>query len=113
MLTPQSAESYGGGRPGGGSSTRRLGRAVLQPLPQLGRPPLATTAADRDLERPPLAEQDHQALAAGDAGVEQVALEHRVVLRAQGEDHGGVLAALGLVDGGGVGEHTWSSSPKS
>ena len=45
------------------------------------------------------ADEHHQFSAAGYGGVEQVSLEHHVVLRVDGHYHHGVLAALALVDG--------------
>ena len=47
--------------------------------------------------------QDDELAGAGDAGVEQVALEHHPGAGGQGDDDGGVFAALGAVDGDGVG----------
>ena len=43
------------------------------------------------------------ALATGDAGVEEISLQHRVVQGEDRDDHGGIFGALALVDGGGVG----------
>ena len=45
-----------------------------------------------------------EGFSSGDGGVEDVALEHEVVLADDGEDDGGVFAALCFVDGDGVGE---------
>ena len=50
-----------------------------------------------------LADQDDEALLAGDAGVKEIALQHRVVLREDRNDHSGILGPLALVDGRGVG----------
>ena len=47
--------------------------------------------------------QDEEFLGAGDAGVEQVALQHHPGCGGEGDDDGGVFAALGAVDGDGVG----------
>jgi hypothetical protein len=57
----------------------------------------------RRSQSPLLADQNHEALPAGDAGVEKVSLQHGVVLRQDRDNHGGILRALALVDGGGVG----------
>src|SRR6476620_1065519 len=47
--------------------------------------------------------QDDELLGSGDAGVEQVALEHHPGAGGERDDDGGVFAALGAVDGDGVG----------
>ena len=60
---------------------------------------------DSDAHRILLTDQDNQAGAASDPGVEQVSLQHVVVLGQDRDDDGGVLGTLRLVDGGGVGEH--------
>jgi hypothetical protein len=52
-----------------------------------------------------LADQYHQPLAARDGGVEQVTLQHGVMLRQQRNDHRRIFRALALVDGHGVGRH--------
>jgi hypothetical protein len=52
-----------------------------------------------------LPHQDDKALATSDAGVEQITLQHRVVLRHDRDHDGRVLRALALVDGRGVGRH--------
>lgn len=41
---------------------------------------------------------------AGDAGIDEVALEHHEVLFEQGDNHGGVFAALTFMDADGIGE---------
>src|SRR5208337_601019 len=50
-------------------------------------------------------DENHEALAAGDAGVEKVPLQHGVVLGQDWDNHGGILGALAFVDGGGVGRN--------
>src|SRR4051812_6366849 len=52
-----------------------------------------------------LADQHDQPLASGHAGVEQVPLQHDVVLRQYGDDHGGILRSLALVDRRRIGQH--------
>ena len=78
-------------------------------LPQTGGEGGATLAhgvgLDRLLHRVGYAEEQHQFLAAGNGGVEEVALQHHVVLGVHDDNYGGVFAALRFVDGGGVGEH--------
>ena len=49
--------------------------------------------------------EDDQTLAPGDAGVEEIPLEHHVMLRVNGDDDGRKLAALTLVDAHSVGGH--------
>ena len=51
-----------------------------------------------------LADDEDFFFAAGDAGVEEVTLEHHEVLLHDGEDDDGVFTALAFVDGDGVGE---------
>jgi hypothetical protein len=57
--------------------------------------------------------QHHQALAACDAGVEQVPLQHGVVLGQHRDDDRGILGPLALVDGRGIGRHQRVEFPKS
>ena len=52
-----------------------------------------------------MADEHHQSLAPGDAGVEQVPLQHRVVLGQNGNHDGGIFGALAFVNGRGVGRH--------
>ena len=51
------------------------------------------------------ADQHDQLLAAGDPGIEEVSLQHGVVLRHHRDDHGGIFRALAFVDGRRVGGH--------
>ena len=73
--------------------------------PKLGR-------ANRDGDGLLLADENHQPLAARDAGIEEISLQHGVVLGQDRDDHGGIFGALALVDGGGIGRNSVSSSPK-
>jgi hypothetical protein len=68
--------------------------------------------ANRNRDGPLLADQDHEPLAAGNASVEEVSLQHGIVLGQDRDHHGGILRALALVDGGGVAGTKVSSSPK-
>src|SRR5204862_7367651 len=52
-------------------------------------------------------------LAACDAGVEEVPLQHGVVLREDWDDHGSVFRALALVDGRRIGRHQHVKFSKS
>src|SRR5712692_3442393 len=81
------------------------GRLAPKPLPQLRPPPPRSASLDRNSERLPLPDQDDEALAACHPRVDQVPLQHRVVLRRQRNYDGRVFRALALVDGRRVGEH--------
>ena len=50
------------------------------------------------VHRPLGADQHHQLLAARDARIEQIALQHHEMLRMQRQHHGGIFAALRFVD---------------
>ncbi len=52
-----------------------------------------------------LANQDDKPLTAGNAGIEQITLQHRVMLRHDGDHHGWVFRALALMDGRRVGRY--------
>ena len=58
----------------------------------------------RQGQRLAAADENYQLLAACDARVQQVALEHQEVLRVQWDHHGRVFAALAAVDRNGIGE---------
>src|SRR3984957_4385434 len=62
----------------------------------------ARNIANGDRDGLLLADDNHQSLAARDARVEQVSLQHRVVLGQDGYDDGWILRALALVDSGGI-----------
>jgi len=78
-------------------------RTESKPLVKLRPASPARNVANRDRDGLLLADKNHQPLAASDAGVEEVSLEHCVVLGEDRDDYGGILRALALVDGGGVG----------
>src|SRR6516165_1709663 len=68
-------------------------------LTRLAIPSPSTSASlHRDRQRLPLPDEDDEAFAARQAGVDQVPLQHRVVLGGQRNDHGRILRALALVD---------------
>jgi hypothetical protein len=70
------------------------------------RPPApAGDIADRNGNRFLLSNQHDQFLAPGDPGVEQITLQHSVVLRHDRDYHGRVFRALALVNGCGVSRH--------
>src|SRR5439155_13218048 len=84
----------------------RIGRWVgTQPLLQLRPTPLARDVAYRDGNGLLLPDQHDQPLAAGDAGVEKIPLQHSVVLRHDRNHYGWVFRALALVDARGVCRH--------
>ena len=58
---------------------------------------------DRAAESSSAADDDHELASPGHGGIEQIPLQHDVVLVVEHDDHGGILAALGLVDGARVG----------
>ena len=59
--------------------------------------------ADGDVDGATGTDEDDELLGAGDGGVEEVALEHHVVLGGDGDDDAGVFGALAFVDTDGVG----------
>ena len=72
-------------------------------------PAALTTASrsasfDRNCQRLPLSDEDDEALASRHAGLDQVLLQHRVVLSRQRDHHGWVFRTFALVDRGGIGE---------
>src|SRR5208282_4247143 len=73
-----------------------------EPLVELRPASPARNIANGDRNGLLLADENHEPLAAGEAGVEQISLQHWVVLGHDRDDHGGILRALALVDGGGV-----------
>jgi len=51
-----------------------------------------------------LTDQDERILAPGDAGIEQISLQHRIVLGHDRNDHRRVFGVLALVDGRRIGQ---------
>jgi hypothetical protein len=76
-----------------------LSRSHSSSFDQRRRPETLRTACDGLL----LADKDHQPLAASNAGVEEVSLQHGIMLGQDRDDHGWILRTLALVDGGGIG----------
>src|SRR6266851_4643740 len=69
-----------------------------QPLPQL-RPPISCPRSlNGDRQRLPLSDEHHQTFAARHPRVDQVPLQHRIVLRRHRDDHGRMFRTLALVD---------------
>src|ERR1700740_2523928 len=60
-----------------------------------------------------LSDQHHKPLAACDASVEQVSLQHRVMLREYRDDHGGIFRTLAFVDRRGIGRRQHVEFAKS
>src|SRR4029077_12465599 len=89
------------------SRVRRMGgrprRTQPKPLVELGPASPTRNIANRDRDGLLLADKDPEPFAAGNASVEEVSLQHGIVLGQDRDDHGGILRALALVDGGGVG----------
>src|ERR1700690_682173 len=83
-----------------GSGPRRTEPKPLVKLRQASPP---RNVANRNRDGLLLADQDHEPLAASNAGIEEVSLQHSVVLGEDRDDHGGIFGALALVDGGGIG----------
>src|SRR6266567_7396938 len=85
----------------------RTSRSLLacEPLPQLRPPPPRPASLDRNGERLPLANEHDEAPTACYPSVDQVPLQHRVVLRRQRDDHGRVFRTLALVDRRRVGKY--------
>src|SRR4030081_3035108 len=76
-----------------------------QPFAELRPPPPSRDAAHCDRDGFLLADQHDQLLAARDAGVEEVPLQHGVVLGHHRDDDGGVLRALAFVNRRSIGRH--------
>jgi hypothetical protein len=81
----------------------RYGTHRAKPFVGLRPAPPARNVANCDRDGLLLADKDHQPLAAGDAGVEEVSLQHRVVLGEDRDDYSRIFGALTLVDGSGIG----------
>src|SRR5271166_6585479 len=78
-------------------------RAGPQPIIEFRPASPARNISNGDCNGLLLADENHELLATGNAGVEEIPLQHRVVLGHDRDDHGGILRALALVDGGGIG----------
>ena len=87
-------------RHGAGHSSRS---APLQAVEEASVAFGGSGGADGHAEGFGVADEDDEAAAAGDSGVEEIALEHDKMLGADGDDDGGKFAALAFVDGDGVG----------
>jgi hypothetical protein len=76
------------------------GSRCRQPLPQLGPTALHGPAPNSHRHSLFLADEDNEPLSSGDARIEEVASQHRVVLGHDRDDNGGVLSSsLAISDG--------------
>src|ERR1700722_5916354 len=82
-----------------GGGTRRTEPKPLVKLRPASRPRNVT---NRNRDGLLLADQDHEPLAAGNAGVEEISLQHGIVLGQDRDHHGGILRPLALVDSDGI-----------
>src|ERR1700680_1254703 len=73
------------------------------PFTQLGPASPARYVTNRDGDSLLLANKHNQLLASGNTGIEQVPLEHGVVLRHDRNDDRGVFRSLALMNGRGIG----------
>ncbi len=76
-----------------------------QPFVQLRPPASARDVADGDRDGLLLTDQNDQLLAPANAGIEQIPLQHGIMLGRYRDDHSGVFRALTLMDGRGIGRH--------
>ena len=86
----------------GGTADMRLSASCNQPLLQFRPSPPSRDILYGDRNCLLLAHEDNQTLAPCNTGVEQIPLQHRVMLRHYGDDHGRVLRTLAFVDRGGI-----------
>ena len=89
--------------------TGGFGRSHSLSFDQRRRPETFRTA----MRRPSSVRPDDQPLAARDAGIKQVPLQHGVMLSEHRDDHGGIFRALTFVDGRRIGRHQHVEFPKS
>src|SRR5207248_8693371 len=85
-------------------ASRFVLRRIGEPLAELRPAALLLPTAHRHRERPLLPDNDDEPLAARHAGIDEIALQHRVMLRGQRHDDRGVFGTLALVDRRRIGE---------
>jgi hypothetical protein len=86
---------------------------ACEPFPQF-RPALSCPRSlNRDRQCLPLPDKDNEAFAARNPGVDQISLQHRIVLRRQRDHHCRVFRALALVDCRRIREHQLIQLPKT
>ena len=78
---------------------------ISQLVSAISRQLLIAIGAEAARVSPVPPDQNDQPLAACDAGVEKIPLQHDVVLRHDRNDHGGIFRALAFMDGHGIGRH--------
>jgi hypothetical protein len=93
-------------------SIKNLLGAASQPLTKLRPPPAPGYTTDGDRDSLALADQNDQSFAASHTRVEQIALQHGVVLRHDWDNDGRVLRALTFMDRRSISGTSVSSSPK-
>src|ERR1700758_3901145 len=76
-----------------------------QPFSELRHPPPSSRSLDGNCQCLSLPDEHHEALATRHPRIDQISLQHRVMLRRQRDDHGGVFRALALMNCRRVGEH--------
>src|SRR2546423_14077503 len=76
-----------------------------QPLPQLRPPPSRLRTLDCDRQGLSLSNEYDETLPASYTGVQQLSLQHCVMLHHHRDNHRRVLGPLALVNSCGVGEH--------
>src|SRR5215472_12730287 len=88
-----------------GYFARLLGACATQPLSKLRPPPAPRNTPDGDRDGLALADQNDQSFAPSDTRVEQIALQHGVMLRHDRDDDRRVFRALTLMDRRSVSRH--------
>jgi hypothetical protein len=91
----------------------RMSLCFCQPFVQLRPPAPSRHVAHSDRYRLLLADQHDQSLSSGHPGVEQVPLQHGVVLRQNRDNDGGILRALAFVNCRGIGRNQRRRSPSA
>src|SRR5271157_6025429 len=88
-----------------GCGGRCTGRSAPKPLVELRPSPPARYIANGDRDGLLLADENQEPLAMRNPGVEQISLQHRVVLDENWDDYRGIFRALALMDRGGIGRN--------
>ena len=78
---------------------------VLEPVLQARISRNGLLSPNRHCQRLLLTDEDHQLLPARHARINEVALEHHIVLHCDWQYHDRIFAPLGLVNGRGIAEH--------
>src|SRR6516162_7635631 len=91
----------------------RPAASARYPFTQLGPSPPRSASLDGNGQRLPLSDQDDQSFASRHAGVDQVSLQHCVMLYRQRNNYGGIFGALAFVDCRCIGEHQFVEFAKA